>query len=72
VGHMTISSASRVTHQNVPSDTAIALCLRRLSASAGPGTFLDFAAEKEEPDALARLMWLDSLPTSCAGDCLLS
>ena len=49
--------------QNVPSDAAIALALRRvIEHPPEPAPVLELAAEKENPGALVRLMWLDSLP----------
>jgi hypothetical protein len=49
--------------QNVPSDAAIALALRRvIEHPPEPPPVLELAAEKENPGALVRLMWLDSLP----------
>jgi hypothetical protein len=49
--------------QNVPSDMAISLALRRvIEHPPEPPPVLEFAAEKENPGALVRLMWLDSLP----------
>ena len=54
---------------NVPSDTAIALALRRvIEHTPEPPPVLEFAAEKEDPRALVRLMWLDSLPDLVRGD----
>jgi hypothetical protein len=50
-------------YQNVPSDAAITLALRRIieyPPEAPP--FLEFTTEKENPLALLRLRWLDSLP----------
>src|ERR1017187_6766905 len=49
--------------QNVPSDAAIALALRRvIEHPPEPPPVLELAAENENPGALVRLMWLDSLP----------
>lgn len=49
--------------QNVPSDAAIALALRRVIEHPPESPpVLELAAEKENPGALVRLMWLDSLP----------
>ena len=50
-------------YQNVPGDAAIALALRRvIEHPPEPPPILEFAAEMENPRALVRLMWLDSLP----------
>jgi len=55
--------------QNVPSDTAIALALRRvIEHPPEPPPVLEFAAEMENPGALVRLMWLDSLPDLVRAD----
>ncbi len=48
--------------QNVPGDAAIALVLRRvIEHPPEPPPVLVFTAEKEDPHALVRLRWLDSL-----------
>ncbi len=50
-------------YQNVPSDAAIALALRRvIEHPPEPPPVLEFVAEKDDPGALIRLLWLDSLP----------
>jgi hypothetical protein len=55
-------------YQNVPSDAAIALTLRRIvEYPPEPPPFLEFATEKENPLALVRLRWLDSLPDTVNG-----
>jgi hypothetical protein len=55
-------------YQNVPSDAAIALTLRRIvEHPPEPPPFLEFAIEKENPLALVRLRWLDSLPDTVGG-----
>jgi len=49
--------------QNVPGDAAIAAVLRRLiEHPPEPPPVLDFAENEEDPTALTRLTWLDSLP----------
>ena len=49
--------------QNVPGDAAISLALRRvIEHPPEPPPVLEFAAEREDPGELVRLMWLDSLP----------
>jgi hypothetical protein len=49
--------------QNVPSDAAIVLALRRvIEHPPEPPPVLQLSGEKEDPGALLRLMWLDSLP----------
>ena len=49
--------------QNVPSDAAIILALRRVvEHPPEPPPVLELSNEKEDPGALLRLMWLDSLP----------
>ncbi len=54
---------------NVPSDAAIVLALRRvIEHPPEPPPVLEFAAEKEDPGELVRLMWLDSLPDLVRGD----
>jgi len=48
--------------QNVPGDAAISLALRRvIEHPPEPPPVLEFAAEREDPGELVRLMWLDSL-----------
>jgi hypothetical protein len=50
-------------YQNVPGDAAIRLALCRvIEHPPEPPPVLEFAVEKEDPGALLRLMWLDSLP----------
>ena len=50
-------------YQNVPSDAAILATLRRvIEHPPEPPPVLEFTAEEEAPDALVRLMWLESLP----------
>jgi hypothetical protein len=50
-------------YQNVPSDAAIALVLRRMFDNPPDSPpVLEFAAENDDPGALLRLVWLDSLP----------
>ena len=49
--------------QNVPGDAAIASVLRRLvEYPPEPPPVLEFAEKQEDPIALTRLKWLDSLP----------
>jgi hypothetical protein len=49
--------------QNVPGDAAISLALRRvIEHPPEPPPVLEFGAEREDPDELVHLMWLDSLP----------
>ena len=49
--------------QNVPGDAAISLALRRVvEQPPEPPPVLQLSAEKQNPGALVRLMWLDSLP----------
>ena len=49
--------------QNVPGDAAIALVLRRVvEHPPEPPPVLEFAEKPEDPSALIRLTWLDSLP----------
>src|SRR6266699_2166691 len=49
--------------QNVPSDTAILVTLRRvIEHPPEPPPVLKFRAEDEAPEALLRLIWLESLP----------
>jgi hypothetical protein len=50
-------------YQNVPGASAISLALRRvLEHPPEKSPVLEFAAEKDDPGALLRLLWLDSLP----------
>ena len=54
--------------QNVPGDAAIAMALRRvIEHPPEPAPVLEFSAEEEDPSALIRLTWLDSLPDSVRG-----
>jgi hypothetical protein len=47
----------------VPGDAAISLALHRvIEHPPEPPPVLEFAAEREDPSELVRLMWLDSLP----------
>jgi hypothetical protein len=56
-------------YQNVPGDAAIALALRRvIEHPPEPPPALKSEAEKEDPGALVRLMWLDSLPDLVRAD----
>jgi hypothetical protein len=49
--------------QNVPSDAAISLVLRRMiEHPPQPPPVLEFTEKEEDPSALLRLKWLDSLP----------
>ncbi len=55
--------------QNVPSDAAIALALRRVvDHPPQPPPVVQFSTEKDNPTELVRLMWLDSLPDLVRGD----
>jgi len=55
--------------QNVPGDAAIAAALRRvIEYPPEPPPVLQLSGEKENPGALMRLMWLDSLPDLVRGD----
>jgi hypothetical protein len=55
-------------YQNVPGDAAIALALRRvIEHPPEPPPLLEFAAEQENPRALARLRWLEALPETARG-----
>jgi hypothetical protein len=59
--HLIIISLWRF--QNVPGDAAISLALHRvIEHPPEPPPVLEFAAEREDPSELVRLMWLDSLP----------
>jgi len=50
-------------YQNVPGDAAIVHALRRVfEHPPEPPPVLEFAAEKDDPVALRRLLWLESLP----------
>jgi hypothetical protein len=56
-------------YQNVPGDAAIALVLRRIiEYPPEPPPLLEFAEEKENPLALVRLRWLDSLLDTVSGN----
>jgi hypothetical protein len=56
-------------YQNVPGDAAITLALRRvLEHPPEPPPVLEMANEKEDPGALIRLQWLDSLPDVVRAD----
>lgn len=56
-------------HQNVPSDTAITLVLRRvIEHTPEPPPALEFHAEKDDPGGLVRLMWQESLPDLVRAD----
>lgn len=56
-------------YQNVPGDAAIALALRRVfEHPPEPPPVLEFVAEKDDPGALVRLLWLDSLPELVRAD----
>jgi hypothetical protein len=62
-GNEYLVGVAALRFQNVPSDMAIALALRRvIEHPPEPPPVLEFAAEREDPSALVRLMWLDSLP----------
>jgi hypothetical protein len=62
-GNEYLIGVAALRFQNVPSDAAIALALRRvIEHPPEPPPVLELAAEKENPGALVRLMWLDSLP----------
>src|SRR6266550_2178348 len=51
-------------YQNVPSDAAILVTLRRvIEFPPELPPVLELTAEEEAPDALVRLLWLESLPT---------
>jgi hypothetical protein len=68
-GNEYLIGVAALRFQNVPSDTAIALALRRvIEHPPEPPPVLEFAAEKEDPSALVRLMWLDSLPDLVRSD----
>lgn len=56
-------------HPNVPGDAAILLALRRvIEHPPEPAPALKSDADKEAPDALVQLMWLDSLPDLARAD----
>jgi len=56
-------------YQNVPSDAAIALALRRvIEHPPAPAPVLEFVAERDDPAALIHLLWLDSLPDLVRAD----
>lgn len=56
-------------YQNVPSDAAIALAIRRvIDHPPEPPPVLDMKAEKEDPHGLGRLIWLNSLPDLVRSD----
>jgi hypothetical protein len=56
-------------YQNVPGDAAIVLALRRVfEHPPEPPPVLEFVAEKDDPGALVRLLWLDSLPELVRAD----
>jgi len=56
-------------YQNVPSDAAIAMALRRVfEHPPEPPPVLEFAAENDDPGALLRLRWLESLPELVRAD----
>jgi len=68
-GNEYLIGVAALRFQNVPSDAAIVLALRRvIEYPPEPPPVMEFAAEKEEPDALVRLKWLDSLPDFVRGD----
>lgn len=68
-GNEYLIGVAALRFQNVPSDAAIMLALRRVIENPPePPPVLEFAAEKENPGALVRLMWLDSLPDLVRGD----
>ena len=55
--------------QNVPGDAAIALALQRVvEHPPEPAPVLEFNIEREDPAALVRVMWLDSLPELVRAD----
>jgi hypothetical protein len=55
--------------QNVPGDAAIVSALRRvIEHPPEPPPVLEFSIEEEDPGALLRLMWLDSLPDLVRAD----
>ncbi len=67
-GHEYLISVAAWRYQNVPGDAAIALALRRvIEHPPEPPPVLEFAAEIENPRALARLRWLDALPDAARG-----
>jgi len=56
-------------YQNVPGDVAIVLALRRvIEHPPEPPPVLEFVAEKDDPGALMRLLWLESLPDLVRAD----
>jgi hypothetical protein len=56
-------------YQNVPGDAAIAMALRRVfEHPPEPSPVLQFAAENDDPGALLRLRWLESLPELVRAD----
>ncbi len=62
-GNEYLIGVAALRFQNVPSDAAIELALRRvIEHPPEPPPVLEFTAEKENPDEMVRLMWLDSLP----------
>ncbi len=68
-GNKYVIEVAALRFQNVPSDSAIALALRRvIDHPPDPPPVLQLSGEKEDPGALVRLMWLDSLPDLVRGD----
>lgn len=62
-GNEYLIEVAALRFQNVPGDSAITRALRRvIDHPPEPPPVLQLASEKEEPGALTRLMWLDSLP----------
>jgi hypothetical protein len=55
--------------QNVPGDAAIVMALQRVIENPPePPPILEFVADKDDPAALVRLLWLDSLPDLVRAD----
>jgi hypothetical protein len=68
-GNEYLIGVATLRFQNVPSDTAITQALRRvIEHPPEPPPVLEFTVEKEDPSALVRLMWLDSLPDVIRGE----
>jgi len=62
-GNEYLIEVAALRFQNVPGDSAIALALRRvIEHPPKPPPVLELSGEREDPGALVRLMWLDSLP----------
>jgi hypothetical protein len=68
-GNEYLVEVAALRFQNVPSDAAISLALHRVvEHPPEPPPILELSGEKDDPGALVRLMWLDSLPDLVRSD----